>query len=526
MKVLLINPELPPNFWSFKQTLKLTNKKALGPPLGLITVAALLPPHWELRLADLNTRPLTQDDWDFAEMVMLSGMVFQRDPLRALIREAKLRNKIVVVGGPYATSLSQEVLDAGPDFLVRGEAENTLPRFLAALAAGEQGGVFEEDGKPDMTCSPAPRFDLLRLEDYDTMGVQTSRGCPFNCEFCDVVNLYGRKPRYKTPNQVISELEVLYRLGWRRGVFFCDDNFVGYQAQARAVLERLIPWMKSHGEPFSFWTQASVNLGQDREMVDLLTEANFAFVFIGVESPDQESLTLSRKHHNVKAPMGQSLTNIYNNGLPLMASFIIGFDGEQAGAGDRICDFVEENHIPLVMLNMLTPIPNTALCNRLLQEDRLRKFDFGTTGDFNQDLKMAFIPTRPEKEVVQEYLRAVDLLYEPSRFLARAHRAYLNIRPTRSRLAEQKGVKLVSQGPKHHPPLGQSLRDLMALAQMAWWHGIKAPYRWRFWKQTLEIWRKNPSRIRSYLICMGLGENLSSLRQDILNRAAHLGITR
>ncbi|MFI5329996.1 MAG: B12-binding domain-containing radical SAM protein, partial [Desulfobaccales bacterium] len=362
MKVLLLNPEMPGAFWSFQETCKISGTKALLPPLGLLTVAALFPQEWEYRLADLNTgKKLTTADWQWADLVMISGMIIQKLGVLALIREAKARDKTVLVGGPYATSLPEEVLAAGADFLVRGEGENTIPLLLTAMLAGEQAGVFQAADKPDMALSPVPRFDLLNLEDYNILGIQTSRGCPFDCEFCDVVNLFGRLPRYKSPQQVIAELETLYRLGWRGGVFICDDNFIGNKDRARAILGQLTPWMKEHHDPFGFWTQASVNLGQNTEMIDLLTAANFGTIFLGVETPDEELLKLNRKYQNLSSPAAKSLTTITANGLTPMASFVIGFDHEKPGAGERICQFVEENHLPLVMLNTLFILPNTSL---------------------------------------------------------------------------------------------------------------------------------------------------------------------
>ena len=280
-----------------------------------------------------------------------------------------------------------------------------------------------------------PRFDLLNLDDYILVGVQTSRGCPFNCEFCDIVNLYGRKPRYKNPDQVLAELETLFNLGWRREVFFCDDNFIGNQTHARAILKKLIPWMEGHGEPFSFWTQVSANLGHNPAMVDLLTEANFGNVFIGVESPDEAVLVGNRKYQNVKDPLGQSLNNISANGLGVVPSFIMGFDQETKGAGDRICAFVEQNNLPLVMLNLLQALPNTALWDRLQEENRLT--GAGVTADM-VDTTFNFLPTRPAAEIVAEYIRAVDYLYEPSKYLARTYRYFLAMRPTRSAAAEKR----------------------------------------------------------------------------------------
>jgi radical SAM superfamily enzyme YgiQ (UPF0313 family) len=434
MRVLLINPKFPPSFWSLRASCSFMGRKTLLPPLGLLTLAALLPPDWECHLADLNTRALTPADWQWADLVMITGMVIQQEGIFNLIQEAKARGKTVVVGGPYATSMGQAVMEAGADFLVRGEGENTIPHLLAALDKGQRSAVIETDQKPDLATSPAPRFDLLELDDYLVMGIQTSRGCPFDCEFCDIVRLYGRKPRYKDPDQVMAELETLYRLGWRGDIFISDDNFIGNPDHTRAILTRLIPWMQGHGEPFSFWTQTTMNLGQDREMIDGLTAANFGYVFLGVETPEPEILRAVGKHQNLRNPLGQSLTTINGNGLSMVASFVIGFDHEKPGAGDRICEFVEEQSIPVVMVNLLQPLPHTRLWNRLEQENRLLAAQ--TTGN-SYDQAFNYLPTRPREEILAEYVRAIDRLYEPSRYLARAYRYYLTMRPTR--LALQAG---------------------------------------------------------------------------------------
>ncbi|MGA9753897.1 MAG: radical SAM protein [Desulfobaccales bacterium] len=411
-------------------------RKTLLPPLGLLTVAALLPQEWEFRLADLNLGPLTAASWQWADLVMITGMIIQREGILSLVRQAKEQGKTVIVGGPCATSLPQDMLDAGADFVVRGEGETTIPRLLAALRAGQPGGVIKEDGKPKMTISPVPRFDLITLDDYVAIGIQTSRGCPFDCEFCDIVSLYGRTPRYKDPGQVVAELETLYHLGWRGVVFISDDNFIGNQDHARAILNRLIPWMEGHGEPFCFWTQASMNLGQDREMIDLLTAANFAYVFLGVETPEPDILRAAGKYQNLRNPLKDSLAAINANGLNMIASFIIGFDGEQSGAVDRIAEFVEELAIPIIMINILQPLPNTRLWNRLEKEGRLL---YGkTSGDF-YGMGFNYLPTRPQEEILGEFVRGLDRLYEPSRYLARAYRYFLTMRPTRRALARQAG---------------------------------------------------------------------------------------
>ena len=517
MRVLLLSPQRPETFWTMKETCKFMGKKALGPPLGLITVAALLPPSWDCRLVDVNTRPVREDEWQWADLVMISGMLVQKESLLKLTREAKERGKTVVVGGPYPTSVPQEALAAGADFLVRGEAEEIMDSLVAALEEGQPPRVFQEPGKPDMAISPVPRFDLLNLSDYVTMGIQTSRGCPFNCEFCDVVNLYGRKPRHKSPEQVIAELEAIYRLGWRSEVFICDDNFVGYQGHAQAVLEQLVPWMKEHGDPFNFLTQASVNLGQDLEMIDRLTAANFATVFVGVESSDEDILTRNRKYQNVKNPLGESLTNICANGLSLMASFMIGFDNEKKGVDERICAFAEENHLPIVVLNILQILPNTNLWDRLEKEGRLLAEH--TSGD-TQDLLLNYVPTRPAEEIVNEYVAAIDRLYEPSRYLDRAYHYFLTMRPTRQALKSTPKGNGNPKGSLEFRLQATLLRDIAGLLKLIWSHGVRSAYRTQFWRQAWGIRRDNPSRLIKYLLCIAMGENMFRLREQMLQSPA------
>ncbi len=516
MKVLLIHPEFLPSFWSLAETCNFYNRKTLVPPLGLLTLAALLPATWEFRLADLNVRALTADDWQWADLVMITGMMIQREGVLKLVRESKERGKTVVVGGPYATSLYREVLDAGADFLVRGEAENTIAGLLAALERGKPGEVIEAAQRPEMTGSPVPRFDLVGFDDYVTMGIQTSRGCPFDCEFCDIVSLYGRKPRYKDPDQIIAELETLYRLGWRREVFFTDDNFIGNKEHARAILNRLIPWMQSHGEPFSFWTQTSVNLGQEPEMIDLLTAANFAYVFVGVETPEPDLLRAAGKYQNLRNPLGQSLATINANGLGTIASFIIGFDGEKSGAVDRIHRFVEELAIPIVMVNILQPLPHTRLWERLEKEGRLLHGQ--TSGDF-YGMTFNYVPTRPPEEILAEFVRGIDRLYEPTGYLARTFRYFLNMRPTRRALASQ-GHPMPApkaQSPPNPPSTRRVTgREWLALGKFLWRQGVWPAYRWQFWRQLLGIYRQNPSRLMSYILACGMGENLFALRKEIL----------
>lgn len=513
MRILLINPELPASFWTFKESCKMSGRKTFSTPLGLITAAALLPSEWDLRLVDLNAGSLIEADWNHAEIVMVTGMIVQRDNMVRIIREAKERGKTVVAGGPYATSVPDDVLDAGCDFLVQGEGEIAIPPFVAAIKEGERRGIFQAKSRPDMSMSPIPRFDLLRLEDYAMVGVQTSRGCPFDCEFCDIVNLYGRVPRYKSPSQVIGELDALFHLGWRGPVMIVDDNFIGGKKHARAILHQLIPWIKQRRGAFAFSTQTSLNLGQDPELIDLMTQANFGNVLIGIESPDHDVLALSRKYQNIKNPIFESLDNINRNGLSVTASFIIGLDGEQKGAGERICELVERTAMPMVYINPLRPLPNTSLWDRLIKEERLLQVPTQTQPDIIEEClgRMNHIPTRPEFEIMEEYVEALEYLYKPERYLARVYRYILAMRPTRRALGIDDPNKWGEPPKVAKPSLRSQLNEVIAFLKLIWRQGLKAPYRLQFWKQLIGIMKHNPSRTKKYLLTCALGENIFGL---------------
>lgn len=479
------------------------------PPLGLLTVAALFPPHWSAKMVDLDARELEQADWDWADVVMLTGMIVQKQSLISLIKEAKQRNKIVVVGGPYVSSVPEEVQAAGCDFLVRGEVERLMDKVVMALENREQGGVFEARTHPPLTESPVPRFDLVRMDDYLAMSIQTSRGCPFDCEFCDIVNLYGRIPRCKSPEQVIRELDYLYQLGWRREIFISDDNFIGNRAHAMAVLDLLIPWMKSHGEPFNFIAQASVNLGRDLELIDRLTEANISHIFVGVESPDEEILKAAHKYQNVKTPLIDSLNNMNKNGLSVMASFIIGFDGEKKGAGERICAFVQETNIPVVMLNTLHILPNTKLWDRLKSDGRL--LEDSTSGQSTGGV-LNYIPDRPEEEILEEYVQAWNYLYEPSRFLERTYRYYLSMRPTRA----AGGVVADPAATVNGRGFKDAAGDIQRFARLSWRQGLVSRARRRYWRQIFGMMKHNPSRFVPYIVRCIMGEDMFRIRKSLL----------
>jgi radical SAM superfamily enzyme YgiQ (UPF0313 family) len=520
MKVLLLYPITPLSFFSSLKLFPQMGCRALIPPLSLITVAALLPREWQLRLVDLNVEAVTDQEWDWADLVMISGMLVQRQNLLALIREAKARGKTVVVGGPYATSLPEEVLKAGADFVVRGEGENAVPLFLEALAQGRRGGIIVCDARPDLAASPIPRFDLVNLKHYIAVAIQTSRGCPHDCEFCDVVQLFGRRPRYKEAGQVINELEAIYRLGFRGPIFVSDDNFIGSKTHVRAILHELIPWSKSRGEPFVFITQATVDLGQDVPLINLMTEANFVEVFLGLESPDEEALIRSAKHHNRRSPMLEDVKTIQANGLSVMGSFILGMDGERPGAGDRIISFIEAANIPMVMINLLQPAPHTRLWRRLQQEGRLLDEEFRNSTELDSiGGRQFFIPSRPQEKIMAEYQKVWETIYEPSRYLARCYRFFLGMRPTRAEIARCQGKILPPPlVPPAKKPQRRKLLELYVLLRFSWQLGIVSSTRWQYWRQLLGMIRKNPSRLQGYLANCAKTEDLCCLRDLVRHR--------
>jgi radical SAM superfamily enzyme YgiQ (UPF0313 family) len=483
MNVLLIYPRFPKSFWSFEKTIELLDRKAMLPPLGLVTVAAILPQEWNYKLVDINVREITEAEWDWAELVVCSAMIVQKEDLLAKISEAKLRGKKVAIGGPYPTALPQEVASA--DYLILDEGELTIPLFVEAVQKGEPSGTFRAPNgeRPDVTITPVPRFDLLEFDAYAEMSVQFSRGCPFQCEFCDIIVLYGRKPRTKAPEQLLKELDYLYELGWRRSIFMVDDNFIGNKRNVKLFLKELLPWMVEHKYPFSFATEASVDLANDQELLDSMVQCNFGAVFLGIETPDEESLALTQKHQNTRSSLSEAVNRITKSGIRVMAGFIIGFDGEKKGAGQRIVKFVEQTDIPTALFSMLQALPDTALWHRLEKEGRLR----GKSANINQTTLMNYVPTRPLEEIAYEYMDAFDELYEPSKFLDRAYRHFLIL------------------GQATYPDKGKGRTKefnwvvIRAFLTICWRQGAVRSTRWQFWRNLWSMFQVNPGGVSSYL---------------------------
>lgn len=524
MRTLFIYPEFPKTFWSYEKILELIDRKVLLPPLGLLTVAALLPQSWEMKLVDRNVREVREEEWAWAELVVISGMIVQKADMAEQIARAKTRGLPVAVGGPFASSTPDAPELDQADFKVLDEGEITLPLFVDALERGETAGRFTADGvKPDVTSTPVPRYDLLELDAYSEMSVQFSRGCPFNCEFCDIIVLYGRKPRTKTPEQLIAELQRLYDLGWRRSVFLVDDNFIGNKRNVKLLLPALRQWQIDHRYPFSFATEASVDLAADQELMDLMTECRFESVFLGIETPDAASLETARKVQNTRSSLEDSVEKITASGLRVMAGFIIGFDGEQRGAGNRIVEFVTRTGIPHAMMGMLQALPNTAMWTRLEQEGRLIQ-DSASAKGVNQTNLLNFVPTRPIQDIATEYMEAFSALYEPNAYIDRVYSYFLKLPPQRYKQilktlpAEQdsglsgsgSAVSLPAPGKK-----GMSWVDLRALAIVVWRQGIKRNTRLRFWRALAGMWRNNPARFKGFISILAHSEHFLEYRQIV-----------
>jgi radical SAM superfamily enzyme YgiQ (UPF0313 family) len=375
--ILLVYPKVPSNtYWSFKCALKFIRKKSAMPPLGLLTIAALFPDKYNLKLIDLNVAPLNESDIHWADAIFISAMIVQQDSMREVIRRCKRVGKIIVAGGPFPTSNYQDIADV--DHFLLGEVDLTLSDFLLDLEKCIAKPVYPIPCHPDISNLPVPRFDLLDMDAYGSMAIQYSRGCPFHCEFCDIWTIYGNKPRLKSADTLLEELDTLYDLGWRGPVFLVDDNFIGNKKRVKTeLLPALKVWQIDHGYPYHFFTEASINMGEDEKLLSAMREAGFNQVFIGVETPDPKGLEETGKKQNLKANMENSIRTIQRHGMEVMAGFIIGFDSDKEDIFDRQISFIQQNAIPKAMIGFLNALPGTRLYHRLKMEGRILKASLG-----------------------------------------------------------------------------------------------------------------------------------------------------
>jgi len=427
MNILLVNPEYPQTFWSFRHALKFISRKASFPPLGLLTVAAMLPQEWQKKLVDLNVQPLKEKDILWADYVFLGGMSVQKESAKAVIARCNALRTKVVAGGPLFTACSEEF--AGVAHFVLNEAEITLPRFLADLQRGEAQHRYDSHEWADVTTTPLPLWNLIELKHYSSMNVQYSRGCPYDCEFCDITVLYGRVPRTKTKEQLNAELESLYAHGWRSGVFFVDDNFIGNRGKLKKeILPAIIEWMEERRHPFSLHTEVSVNLADDEEMMTLMARAGFDTVFVGIESPNEESLIECKKIPNKGRDLIASVKKIQQYGMQIQGGFIVGFDNDPASIFERVVEFIQESGIVTAMVGLLNAPRGSRLYQRLLNEGRLLS---AMSGD-NTDFSMNFIPKMDKDALLSGYQKIVQTIYAPKQYYARVKRFLKQHKPSRA----------------------------------------------------------------------------------------------
>lgn len=424
VNVLMVYPRFnAASFWNYQASCEFLGAKYPTIPLGLITVAAMLPKHWAVRLVNRNTEDLAEQDLDWADMVMTGGMLFQQPDTLRVIELCRSHGKPVVVGGPDVTSSPHVYRSA--DVQVLGEAEGILHEFIEAWNGGARSGVFKaEPFKADVTSSPIPRFELLKFEQYLHVGLQFSRGCPFTCEFCDIIELYGRVPRTKTAPQVLAELDRLYELGYRGHVDFVDDNLIGNKKAVKAFLPHLIAWNEQRGYPFEFSTEASINLADDAELLELLQRANFFLVFVGIETPNTDALIAMRKKQNTRRKLAESVHRIYAAGIMVTAGFIVGFDTEKSGVAAEMTDFIREAAIPISLVGLLAALPNTQLTRRLAAEGRLHAghelMPEGLNDHVGQGLN--FDTLRPQSDVLRDFIDVVRTIYDPEVYCDRLRR--------------------------------------------------------------------------------------------------------
>jgi radical SAM superfamily enzyme YgiQ (UPF0313 family) len=462
MNALLIYPQFPDTYWSFKHALKFVGKRAAQPPLGLMTVAALLPGDWNKRLVDANVERLRDRDLDWADVVLLSGMHIQQEALVAIVERCRARGLRTVVGGPIASSLSAAELKA--DHIVIGEAESLIAGLARDLEQGCAKPVYQAAERPPMHTSPLPDLSLIKMNRYSTMTVQYSRGCPFNCEFCDIIEIYGRRPRTKAVAQVLAELDQLHAAGWRESVFIVDDNFIGNKARAKELCSALAEWRRRHRVTFDFNTEASLNLADDPELMQLMKDAGFISVFLGIETPDESGLIASNKLQNTRRSLLDSVATIQSYGMQVMGGFILGFDTDQEDIFDRMVDFIQKAGIPIAMVGLLQAMPGTQLFQRLRREGRILNTDAGNnTGD-----KLNFLPNMDAERLVEGYRSVLKRIYSCEAYYDRV-RLYLS--RTQPRPGEQK-----------YKQQWMTRANARALVTSIVRQGVFGAHRWSYWK--------------------------------------------
>jgi radical SAM superfamily enzyme YgiQ (UPF0313 family) len=482
VNILLVYPRNPDTFWSFKHVLKFVSKKSAFPPLGLLTVAAMLPREWQLKLVDLNVRPLEDRDLDWADYVFLSGMIVHKASAHEVAARCAALGKTVVAGGPLFTTGHSEFPEIR--HFVLGEAEDVAGKLVGDIEQGTLQRFYRSQHWPDVRMTPIPRWDLVELHDYVAMPVQFSRGCPFDCEFCDIVVMNGRVPRTKEPAQVVHELEALRQLGWKDMVFIVDDNFIGNRKRTRELLRTLVEWRKRRGPAMGFFTEASVNLADDGEMCELMAQAGFKKVFLGIETPSPEGLEECNKRQNRKRNLGDAVRTIQRAGMEVMGGFIVGFDSDPRDIFQRQFEFIQQSGVVTAMVGLLTALPQTKLYRRLAAEGRILSETCGN----NTDAAINFVTRLDSEFLLRGYRELMRRLYEPGNYYRRI-RTFL----------------------RTYQPRGPSTRlsgaDVKAFLKSLWVLGARHAGRVPFWGLLLMTLLACPRKFRAAMELSILGHH-------------------
>ena len=471
------------SFWNYVDVCKMVGAKYPAAPLGLLTVAALLPQQWTFKLVDENIEPVLDKHFEWADIVCVGGMLPQQSNMLSLIDRAHQLDLPVVVGGPDPTS--QPELYQSADYLVLGEGEVTIPLFIADLEKGCLHGQYQSDEKADMTQAVVPRFDLIRFKDYLQIGIQYSRGCPFQCEFCNIVELFGRNPRTKTQEQILRELQTLYDLGHRGHIDIVDDNFIGNKKNVKKVLTAIRGWSKQHKYPFYFSTECSINLADDENLMQLMKDVDFRYVFIGIETPEETALLMTNKTANMNRPIGPTIKKIYSYGMIVNAGFIIGFDHESDQITENMIQCIQDSGIAMAMLGMLYALPDTQLSRRLKKEGRLFE-DSSVLGGGQKMIDQTssglnFTTIRPRIDILRDFYRIESFIYDPKNYFKRVTNTAL----------------LLKYKPKHRPGFIKNLRTRLAFVKLNHQLGKNRSTAWPYYKMVFKVLFKNPEGIES-----------------------------
>jgi len=497
----MVWPKIPDSFWTFAGMMRLLREKVVIPPLGLITIAALCPEEWDIRLIDQGVEDLSDADILWADLVMVSGMRVQRKGLEEVLARARSLGRRTIVGGPYPSSEPDEVLKLA-DHVVVGEPDEVFDAIAKDLEEGSARRLYTIEDKPDLTKTPVARFDLLKTGFYASMAIQFSRGCPFQCEFCDIIVLYGRKPRTKRPEQILAELDALLKLGWKKQVFIVDDNFIGNHRLALELARELEKWQQAHGYPLAFYTEASMDLARHPALIEAMVKANFLHVFVGIESPSKAALAEAKKLQNLSQDPIESIKILQRGGLWVTGGFILGFDSDTEDIFEQQILFIERAAVPWAMINFLHAVPRTALYDRMKKEGRLTELSVHNSDSTPPNFQTVL----PPLVLLKGFQKTLASIYDPTKFYERAWRS-LQFWQTRN-----------CQRPAQQP----GWVDMAKIILRSIWHqGLRSSYRRPYWKYLLRLVTRcstDPAKIWMGCTIMIAGHHFIPYAKEVVQR--------